>query len=142
MTSKLTNTSLASLGRSFAAEFLVARQPTMVGPFRDQNLGTKIWRLEGGPFARDGDVGAAMRAQVSTRVVPDIDEETQFFRVRVALPDPAVPAGEIWVVFIRSPDYAAALSRAARLADVNAGLVEVSVAGTRGLAAAKVCFAH
>jgi hypothetical protein len=57
------------------------------------------------------------------------------------LPDPAVPAGEIWVVFIRSPDYAAALSRAARLADVNAGLVEVSVTGTRGFAEAKFCFA-
>jgi hypothetical protein len=95
-----------------------------------------------GPFARGGDVGAAMRAQVSTRVVPDIDDETQSFRVRVELPDPAAPACEIWVVFIRPPGYAAAPSRAARLPDVNAGVVEISVTGTRGLAAAKFCFAH
>jgi hypothetical protein len=47
-----------------------------------------VWKLESGFFARDRELAAAMQAhEFSTRVIPEIDEATQFFRVRVDVPD-------------------------------------------------------
>jgi len=100
-----------------------------------------VWKLESGFFARDRELAAAMQThQFSTRVIPDIDEATQFFRVRADTRDPSSPSGEIWVIFIRPPGYAAALARAARLPDVHPHIVELRPRLLAALPEARFCF--
>ena len=100
-----------------------------------------VWRLESGFFARDGELAAAMQAhELSTRIIPNIEQATQFFRVRVEISDRAPLGGEVWVVFLRPPGYAAALARAAQLPDVDPRLVELRPSLISALPDAKFCF--
>jgi hypothetical protein len=100
-----------------------------------------VWNLESGFFAADRELAAAMRAhQFSTRVIPDIDEATQFFRVRVDMRDSPSPTSEVWVIFLRPPGYAAALARAAQLPDVHPHLVELRPRLLAALPEARFCF--
>jgi hypothetical protein len=100
-----------------------------------------VWRLESGVFARDGELAAAMQAhELSTRIIPNIEHATQFFRVRVDVSDHAPLGGEVWVVFLRPPGYAAALARATQLPDVDPRLVELRPSLLAALPDAKFCF--
>jgi hypothetical protein len=100
-----------------------------------------VWKLESGFFARDRELADAMQAhQFSTRVVPDIDEATQFFRVRVSVPESTSPSGEIWVIFIRAAGHAEALARAAQLSDVHPRLAELRPRLLAALPEARFCF--
>jgi hypothetical protein len=100
-----------------------------------------VWKLESGFFARDRELAAAMQAhQFSTRVIPEIDEVTQFFRVRAEVPDSLGPSGEIWVIFIRAAGYASALAQAAQLPDVHPRLVELRPRLLAALPEARFCF--
>lgn len=100
-----------------------------------------VWKLEGGFFARDRELAAAMQAhRFSTRVIPDIDEATQFFRVRADTGDRLSPSHEIWVMFVRPPGYAAALAQVARLPDVHPRLVDLRPYLLAALPEARLCF--
>ena len=102
---------------------------------------TTVWRLESGFFARDAELAAAMQShQFSTRVVPEIDEATQFFRVRVEAADLPTPGCEVWVIFVRAPGHAAALARAAQLPDLNSRLAQLRPQLLAALPDAKFCF--
>jgi hypothetical protein len=78
--------------------------------------------------------------QFSTRVVPEIDEATQFFRVRVEAADLPTPGCEVWVIFVRAPGHAAALARAAQLPDLNSRLAQLRPQLLAALPDAKFCF--
>jgi len=100
-----------------------------------------VWKLESGFFARDRELAAAMQAhEFSTRVVPDIGEATQFFRVCVSVPDSPNPSSDIWVVFIRAPGCAEALARAAQLPDQHPRLAELRPQLLAALPEARFCF--
>jgi hypothetical protein len=74
----------------------LGRRVMASGQSADQVWPITVWKLESGFFARDRELAAAMQThQFSTRVVPDIDEATQFFRVRADTRDSSSPPGEI-----------------------------------------------
>jgi hypothetical protein len=119
----------------------LARREMASGHSTSERWPVTVWKLESGFFARDRELAAAMQAhQFSTRVVPDIGEATQFFRVRVSVPDSPNPSGEIWVVFIRAPGYAEALARAAQLPDQHPRLGELQPRLLASLPEATFCF--
>jgi hypothetical protein len=98
-----------------------------------------VWKLESGFFARDRELADAMQAhQFSTRVVPD--EATQFFRVRVSVPESTSPSGEIWVIFLRAIGHAHAPARAAQLRDLHPRLAELRSRLLAALPEARFCF--
>jgi hypothetical protein len=100
-----------------------------------------VWKLESGFFARDRELAAAMQAhEFSTRVIPEIDEATQFFRVRVDVPDAPNPSGEVWVIFLRTTGHAAALARAAQIPDVAPRLAQLRPQLLEALPDARFCF--
>jgi hypothetical protein len=112
-----------------------------LGRSADQVWPVTVWKLESGFFTRDRELASAMQAhQFSTRVIPDIDEATQFFRVRAETWNSSSPPSEVWVIFIRPFDYSAALARAAQLPDVHPRLVELQPRLLAALPDARFCF--
>jgi len=112
-----------------------------LGRSADQVWPVTVWKLESGFFARDRELAAAMQIhELSTRVIPELDEWTQFFRVRVDVRDSPSPSGEIWVVFIRPPGYAAALARAAPLPQEHPRIAELRPRLLAALPDARFCF--
>lgn len=98
-----------------------------------------VCKLESGFFARDREMAAAMQAhQFSTRLVPDIDEPTQFFRVRVNLAEPGI-SGEVWVV-LAAPGYPGALAKPAQLPAVHPQVAELRPRLLATLPEARFCF--
>lgn len=109
-----------------------------LGSSVDQVWAVTVWKLESGFFARDRELSAAMQAhEFSTRVIPDIDEVTQFFRVHVDAPESPSLSGEVWVIFMGVP---AASARAPQLPDVHPRLAELRSRLLSTLPEARFCF--
>jgi hypothetical protein len=111
------------------------------GRLADQVWAVTVRNLESGFFARDRELASAMQAhQFSIRVVPDIDETTQFFRVRVDMRDSLATSGELWVVFSQPSGYAAVPVRAAQIPDKHPRLTELRLRLLAALPEARFCF--
>ena len=107
----------------------------------DQVWAGTIWKLESGFFARDREWAVVMQIhQFSIWVIPDIDEAIQFFRVCVEAPDLTDISGEIWVIFLGAPGYAAARAQAAELYGHHPRLGDLRARLFAALPEATFCF--
>ncbi|HYP99072.1 MAG TPA: hypothetical protein VER96_10375 [Polyangiaceae bacterium] len=112
----------------------------MTSGTRKERLCT-VWNLETGFFVRAAEhAPAAQEPAFSARIVPDIDEVTQFFRVRVEVAEPLARTSEVWVIFLHADGRASAEARATKRAEASQRLMPLRAKLLATLPNATFCF--